>query len=195
MAKAADLSYTLRNKDTWPALWQPWAKKRYAEREHCCTTNTVWLRPKINTVIRDLPSLTWQIPATLLDSGSSSLSFLCALNISFQSLSLFLWSFCVIFIFLFLCPQRAYTLSLSFFVLASKRFNNSTPPSNQWWQCRPKHLFSQEHWSSWTDSWNVHVASFKKKKSSLFFSVFLLFCRITVSGTVPWGWLSHSFSD
>lgn len=39
------------------------------------------------------------------------------------------------------CFSPAYTLSLSFFLLVSNRFNDSTPPSNQWWRWRARRLF------------------------------------------------------
>lgn len=100
------------------------------------------------------------------------LSSFCALNISFQSLCLSLW--CVIFIPLSL--SLALSLSLTclhsftfFFVLVSKRFYSSTPPSNPWWQCRPNHLFilwseTPKSVTDKEDCWNIHVASFKKQK-------------------------------
>lgn len=125
------------------------------------------------------------------------LSSFCALNISFQSLCLSLW--CVIFIPLsFSCSL---SLSLTclhsftfFFVLVSKRFYSSTPPSNPWWQCRPNHLFilwseTPKSVTDKEDCWNIHVASFKKQKSKNFF--LLLFSGILQK--LPAVWKQQSY--
>lgn len=113
------------------------------------------------------------------------LSSFCALNISFQSLCLSLWCVCVIFIPLSLSLARSlsnmHSLFYFLFVLVSKRFYSSTPPSNPWWQCRPNHLFilwseTPKSVTDKEDCWNIHVASFKKQKSKNFF--LLLFSGI-----------------
>lgn len=53
--------------------------------------------------------------------------------------------------------NHAWTLLLSFLVLVSSRFNYSTPPSNQWWQWKPSHLFSLQ--AGDTEAWACEFRS------------------------------------
>lgn len=127
-------------------------------------------------------------------SLSLPLSSVWALNISFQSLSLSLSEVFVLYLSLSLSlslpvavPLLFHFLFFFFLVLASKRFNNSTPPSNQWWQCRANHLFILQSETLKPvpvsrDCWNFHVASLVLNSSLLcclfsLFSVLLNFCK------------------
>lgn len=116
--------------------------------------------------IKVLPHLAIEFCDLDLVSLSPLPSSFCAPKIFFQfSLP---WGY-----FYPLLPNHPFTLSLSFFLHVSKRFNNSAPPSNQWWQRRAHHLFI--FWSQMLMSPTETSDCWGSFSFSLFSSFLLLF--------------------